>query len=127
MRDGFYGRRLNQRVEQEGVQVVFPGLVWIFVSSVLCTRVYNKNMHYPCDRVDLEPLAQQHCRFRSGEEYPPKSQQLGQAYGHIARILDSSNLMSLHWVSTDVVGRTAYRYNGRANSNCKLLIITACL
>ena len=38
---GFYGLRLVIRDDQEGIQVVFAGLVWCVIVNIVCTRVHN--------------------------------------------------------------------------------------
>ena len=101
--DGFYGARLRQRAEELGVQVPFAGVCWFFYRSMLCSRILNKNIEYSSDSLSVTPKQTQTLnRFCSGEEYLPRSQQLGQAYGHIARVIDSSNVFSSHCLPYDV-------------------------
>ena len=99
---GFYGARLNIRDEQSGVQVVFASLVWVVVANVILTRIHNPNLSYQEDRTSCTLSRDFRHRYVSGHEYQTKIQQLGQAFGHLSRIVDASNAFSAHMIPLDI-------------------------
>ena len=62
------------------------------LESVLRTRLHHVNVLYSEDGVALPKWSRS--RFRSGKEYMGAGVQRGQVYGHVCRVLDSSNVWS---------------------------------
>ena len=99
----FCGRNLHQRFESAGQQVPFAGTVFAVMLGFVVTRLHNKTMEYDSTTTVVRPLKLRRARYRSGFEFQPRSQQLGQAYGHMVRIIDHANCLSLPMVAIDIL------------------------
>ena len=96
---GFYGPGLEQKYEGGGKVTVCEGTVYDVSQDFLRTRSHNCNVQYHQD--GSAEWRWQRYRFRSGREHFVG--QRGQAYGHICRILDSSNIWSQSLAPMDLV------------------------
>ena len=96
----FYGEGLNQTREDKGKVVKMAGVIFDVSQGLLRTRVHNRNVSYAQDGTDSYNF--QAFRFRSGREFFQHKQQKGQAYGHVCRVLDNSNLYSMDQVPRDL-------------------------
>ena len=64
------------------------------------SRILNPNILYHTDAVDEYKSAK--LRFVSGSSYCDKKSKVGQAYGHMVRVIDCANTDSEQWLDADL-------------------------
>ena len=97
-RSNTYGGDLTLRLENVGTTVEFAGMRVFLEHGWLKTRIMNPNL----DSATATSWTPERFRFRSGREFMPSSMSRGQVQGHIARVLDNSNMFSVEWVPLDL-------------------------
>ena len=96
----FYGPDCPQRKEDYGSLVNFAGHVVFETNNTIHARILNPNIEYEHDKPDTW-IHTKH-RFVSGKEPGSERAQLGQAIGHLTRVLDHSSPESKWWVIYDM-------------------------
>ena len=85
----------------EGTMDEFAGHVFFVHDNRLCSRVLNPNVEYVEGGADVWRHSK--TRYQGGDQYVPKQQRRGALKGHLARVLDHSNVGSLNFVAFDVL------------------------